>query len=243
MSFVQNHIQYLSGNAMAEINIKMRLGTDLLYNTKIHIDLEQTIIELKNCLCEKDETLDINGLIAVYCGENMLNERTLSSYELFDGATVHVFKDMEEIKVDLKKNITLFNSEINFDKSSLQTIFNKFLKHPSYKAKIMKLVEKENLNNIIIETPELNHDLAALTLLKHFDELVETSDSDTIDRIIKYHPALASAMCKIASTIIDEDSQVHFIKKILVSTVIYIIIEFFYLYVTGSNCKHEWISY
>lgn len=192
---------------MAEINVKMRLGTELLYNTKIRIDLEEPVINLKNKLCQKDETLIIKRIIVVYCGCVMEDNSPLYMYDLFDGATVHVFKEIKPEKI--VGPTPLSESDI----VKLGATFRSFSVNPAYRAALLKLNKPEVINNIILTTPGLNEDPVALTLLQHSELLVKLSDFEAAKRVADNHPALAAAALKIASAVEEEVSQVIFIKK------------------------------
>jgi hypothetical protein len=198
---------------MAIINVKVRKnsGMDLAYSTKIHIDMDQTVTDLKNYLYEKDNTLDLERLIIIYCGECLEDEETLTHYNLFDGATVHVYTDLKPAKSSMHSVL-----EAKPDKSLIESVFHAFLHFPSQRAKVMKLVEAENIHKIIIDTPELSEDPVAVTLLQHFELLAENYNAENIDRFINDNPALSLAIWRIGLTIFNKtDSQVNFIKIIL----------------------------
>jgi hypothetical protein len=191
---------------MAEINVKVRLGTDLLYNTKIRIDTGEPVINLKNKLCQKDESLSLKRMIIVYCGCVMEDNSPLFMYDLFDGATVHVYKDITP-----EKTVSPTPSSES-DIKKLVATFRSFLVNSSYRAALLKLNKPEVINKIIITTPGLNEDPVALTLLQHPELLVKLNDFESVKRITDNHPAFALAVMKIASAVQEEVSQVIFIK-------------------------------
>lgn len=196
----------------SEINLKVRLGTEVLYNTKMCIDLKQPVINLKNSMCRLDDTLVITRLTIIFCGCVMEDHSPLYMYDVFEGCTLHVFK---EIKPEKRVGAKALSET---DLKKLGDTFNSFSMNSSYRAAMVKLNKEEVLNNIILTTLGLNEDPVAITLLQHSELLMRPGEinTDAVKRIAENHPALVSAALKIATAVQEELLKVNFIKKNIV---------------------------
>lgn len=183
---------------MSLIYVKVRLAETTLYDTKVHVKLEEPVRLLKKKICEKDESLQEKLLIVVYCGHILEDCNSLYTYDLFEGAMVHVFKEIEHEKESPPKTFT------DSDLVKLGVAFRSLSLNSSYSRAMRKLTKPEAINNIILTTPGLNEDPVALTLLRHPELLVKLSDFEVVKRLSIDHPALASAALQIAASVHEE---------------------------------------
>jgi len=199
---------------MSEINLKVRFGTDTLYSTKVIIDLKETVIMLKTKICENDENLQESLIEIVYCGNIMDNSSTIYSYDVFEGATLHVYKRIKQEKSSEDKPM------VDGDLVKLGIAFRSLSFNSSYRGALVKLGKPEVINNIILTTPGLNNDPVALTLLQHSELLVKLSDFEVVKRISESHPSLASAALKIAAAVHEEVLQNNFSTDVLTRSIL-----------------------
>lgn len=205
----------LAGNLMSEINVKVRWRAQTLYDTKVIIEFEETVRVLKKKICEKDSSLQENLVEIIYCGCVMEDCNAIYMYDIFDGATVHVFKRDKCEKQTPNKPLT------DGDLVKLGVAFRSLTHNSSYRSALMKLSKPEVITNIIISTPGLNEDPVALTLLQHSELLVKLSDFDVLKRISESHPALAAAALQISAAVHEEVLQVILLYAINVHCTVY----------------------
>lgn len=192
--------------ARSKLMIILRLGTEVLYDTKITIDLKEPVRNLKNELCQMDDTLAVELLTAVYCGYVMEDHESLLTYELFDGATVHVFKEIKPEKIPDPKPLTF--SEMQ----SLIIAIQAIQPNSTYGAALDKLSDPQELLKFIIDNPGLNKDPVGITMLQHTEILSEYQEYLQVKKLADQHPALATALIKLAAQVKDADLSVRFIK-------------------------------
>lgn len=192
--------------AESEINVKVRLGTEVLYNTKIRIALELPVFKLKSKMCQFDDSLTLNRITIVYCGCVMDDNTPLYMYDIYDGATVHLFIEIKPEKIIGPQTIS------EPDIAKLGAAFRSISLNSPFKAALVKLTKPDVIHNIILTTPGLNEDPVGLTLLQHPEILSKINDYESVKRLADNHPALASAALKIASAVHEEDLQVKFVN-------------------------------
>lgn len=199
------------------INVKLRLGTMTMYTEKVYIDLQSPVSVLRNKMCEKDNTLNEKNFVIVYSGNVMEDGTPIYMYDVVNGATVHLFKQMKIDEPEPPKCI---------DKSSaglvkLGVAFRSLSLNSTYKCALMKISKAKMLSDLITSTPELSEDPVAITLLQHPELLVKLNDVALVKRIAENHPSLALAAIQISAVVHDQVVQVNLLK---------ILNAYFYLY-------------
>lgn len=195
-----------------EIYIQVRLGMETLFNTKVYMQPDETIRLLKIKICEKNENLDEKLLVAVFAGCVMEDSSPIKMYGLFKGAMVHVFKQIKHERPIPPKSLA------DVDLVRLGVAFRSLTMNSSYRSALMKFRKPEGLTNAILNVPGLNEDPIAITFLQHPELLVKLNDFEMVKRIAENHPALATAVLQIATTVHEEVLQVILIEKLMSST-------------------------
>lgn len=195
-------MQDLAGNVMSEINVKVRSGTQTLYNTKVLVKLEDPVSVLKKTICEKYEDLQESLLEAIYCGCVMEDCNPIYTYDVFRGATVHVYKKIPTVKPGPAKSLT------EADLGKLGVAVRSFTVNPAYRNSMMKHTTPEEISKVIINVPGLAEDPVAIALLFHSELLLKLGDFEVVKRLAQNHPALASAMLHLATVVFEEVLQV-----------------------------------
>lgn len=199
-------MQDLAGNVMSEINVKVRSGTQTLYNTKVLVKLEDPVSILKKKICEKYEDLQEPLLEAIYCGRIMEDCNPIYTYDVFRGATVHVYKKNPTEKPSPAKPLA------EADLIKLGVAVRSFTVNPAYRNSMIKHTSPEEISNIILNVPGLTEDPVAIALLLHSELLVKLGDYDVVKRLAQSHPALASAILHLATVAFEEVLQVILFK-------------------------------
>jgi len=174
-----------------------------LYDTKVYVDLNEPVRVLKSKICENDKDLHEDLIIVVYCGVDMENHNTISSYDVLEGCTVHVFKRIKQDPPSVRKTYS------DHDHIRLSVAFRSLGLNSSFTQAMGKLNKPEMINNLILTTPGLNEDPVAFTLLQHPELLCKVSEMDAVKRLIEISPALASVAINIASTVHEEFKVIH----------------------------------
>lgn len=199
------------------INVKFRLGTMTMFTEKVYIDLHSPVSVLRNKICEKDNTLNKNNFVMVYCGNIMEDRALIYLYDVIDGATVHLFKKM---KVDIPESPKSIDKS-NTGMAKLSVAFRSLSLNSSYKCALMKISKAKMLSDLITSTPELSEDPVAITLLQHPELLAKLNDVSLVKLIAETHPTLALAAIQISAAVHDQVVQVTLLK---------ILNAYFYLY-------------
>lgn len=218
-------MQDLAGNVMSEINVKVRLGTQTLYNTKVLVKLEEPVSVLKKKICEKVEELQEPLIEAVYCGCVMEDCNPIYTYDVFRGATVHVFKKIKTEQPSPPKPLA------EADLVKLGVAVRSFSVNPAYRNSMIKHTHPEDIVDIILRIPGLTEDPMAIALLHHSELLVKLGDFEVVKRLAQNHPALASAILHLATIAFEEVLQV-ILLKILETCQIKLIQILFYFFVS-----------
>lgn len=209
-------MQDLAGNVMSEINVKVRSGAQTLYNTKVMVKLEEPVSELKKKICEKDKELHEPLIEAVFCGCVMEDCNPIYTYDVFRGATVHVFKKIQTEKLPPPKPFT------DPDLIKLGVAFRSFTVNTAYRASLVKHTSPEEISSIILNVPGLAEDPVALALLQHSELLVKLGDFEVVKRLAQSHPVLAWAVLYLATVVHEEVMQVILLKSFKYNTHIYV---------------------
>lgn len=187
-----------------QVRIKLRMGTETLCNSQVYIELEDSVLVLKQKICTLDKDLNVDNFEVVYCGNVMEDSEIIGGYGVMNGVTVHVFKKIKhEIPITPK---TL--SEVELLK--LGVAFRALSLNSSYRNALLKLNKPEVISNIIMTTPGLSRDPVAITLLQHSELLVKLGDLEVVKKIAENHPALAEAAQHVAAAVHEEALQVNY---------------------------------
>lgn len=187
----------LARNVMSEINVKVRSRAQTLYNTKVLVNLEEPVSVLKKKICEKYETLQESLLEAIYCGCVLEDSHPIYSYNVFQGATVHVYKKTQTEKPSIAKPLD------EDDLVTLELAVCSLSLSPVYRKSIMKHTCPEEIVNVILNVPGLSEDPVAISLLPRFTLLVQLGNFD-VKCLAQNHPALASAILYLGSVAYEE---------------------------------------
>jgi len=177
------------------VYVKLRLESITKYTEKVYIDLQSHVSVLRRKICEKDNTLNKDNFIMVYCGNVMEDPDLISKHNLFNGATVHLFQ-----KVKIEKTqppITIDMSHAGLLK--LHHAFRSFSFNISLKSVRMGIDKDQIINDLIMKIPQLNKDPVAVSLLKHSDLLIRRNDIISLKNTVEEHPALALAVLEMSS--------------------------------------------
>jgi len=189
---------------MSLINVKLRLGTVTMYTEKVYLDLQSNVSVLRQKICQKDNTLTKDNFIMVYCGNVMEDSVPIYMYDIINGATVHLFKKMSVEKPEPPKAIDITNAGL----VKLGVAFRSLSLNISYKCALMKINKTKLINDLILNTPQLNEDPVAITFLQHSELLVKLNDVNMVKEIAEKHPALALAALQISTVVHEQVVQV-----------------------------------
>lgn len=195
---------------MSEINVKVRMGANFLYDLKVYVDLKENVSTLKNKICEycveNNKYMNKMLMVVMYCGLIMEDDLGLYTYELFHGATVHVY---QKIKPEKKPVPEPFDDSIV---NKLAKAFRLLLLNSTYRNSLLRLCKLDSINTLILNNPGLVDDPVAITLFQHPELLMKITDYDTIKRIAEKHPALASLIINVTGSAQREMMQVILLK-------------------------------
>jgi len=190
------------------INVKLRLGTTTMYTEKVYIDFQLPVSALRKKIREKDNSLEKVDFVMVYSGNIMEDRAPIYMYELINGATVHLFK---QIKIDITENPN-FVEYTNAGLAKLGTALRSLSLNSSYKCALMKISKTKMLNDLFTSVPELNYDPISITLLQHPELLVKLNDANMVNDIASSHIALSTAAIQISAFVHDQLVQVNLSK-------------------------------
>ncbi|XP_025200301.1 ubiquitin-like protein 7 [Melanaphis sacchari] len=197
------------------INVKLRLGTMTMYTEKVYIDLQSHVSVLRHKICEKDNTLNKDNFVMAYSGNIMEDSVPIYMYDIINGATVHLFKKVNLEKTQPLKYIDNSNSGL----MKLGVAFRSLSLNISYKCALMKINKIKLINDLLLNTPQLNEDPIAVTLLQHSELLVKVNDVGLVKRIAEKHPALALAALKISAVVREQVVQNHLASDVLARSI------------------------
>ncbi|VVC24378.1 UBA-like,Ubiquitin-related domain,Ubiquitin domain [Cinara cedri] len=179
---------------MSEINVQVRVGTNHIFNTKVYIDLNDTVLSLKKAICKIKEQIVLNRMTLMYCGIILEDSQPLHTYELFSGCTVFVF---QKIKTERKATFEPIN-DVTIGK--LARGFRSLLLNSEYRNSLSRLCRPEVIHILLHNNPGLVEDPIALTLFQHPELLMKITDYETIKNLAQNHPALASIILHVTET-------------------------------------------
>jgi len=181
----------------------------------LYIDLQSHVSVLRQKICEKDNTLNKENFIMVYCGNIMEDSIPIYMYDIINGATVHLFKKPNVEKPQPLKPIDNSNAGL----MKLGVAFRSLSLNLSYKCALMKINKTKLINDLILNTPQLNEDPVAITLLQHSELLVKLNDVNMVKQIAEKHPALALAALQMSSVVHEQMVQNHLASDVLARSI------------------------
>jgi len=187
---------------MTEINLIVRFRENVLYNTKIYVDLDDTVLMLKKKICEKDNSLRVNLIGIMYCGHIMEDEDTIKSYDISEDVTLHVYKCEEEKKPADVKRVE------DIDLEPLIPTLLSLSSHIIFKSLFMNMSKQEVIQNIILTTPGMIQDPIASTIIKYPKMFDKINSIEHVTHISKNHPALVTAALELADFVQNNASEV-----------------------------------
>jgi len=154
-------------------------------------------------MCEKDNTLKKGYFVIIYAGYVMEDRFTIRKYDVFNGASVHLFK---KIKEEYKEGTSKCVDYSSTGMAKLGVALRSLSLNNSYKCVLKEMNEAKMLSDHIISIPGLSRDPVAITLLQHPELLVDVNDS-SVQRIAESHPSLALAAIQIYEVVHDQVAQ------------------------------------
>lgn len=197
---------------MSEINVKVRMGGNFLYDIKMNVDFNLTVGKLKDKICaicnKQEKYMDSQFMLIMYCGLALADDACLHTYKLFPGVTIHVYQqikpEMAVIPDKLDHSIV-----INLAKS-----FRALLLNSTYRSSFLRLSKLDTLNMFLFNHPNMITDPVAVTLFQHPELLMKMTDCKCIKRLTELHPALAALIINIGIPAHRETLQVILLKII-----------------------------
>jgi len=190
------------------INVKARMGPVTLYTEKVSIDLQSHVSVLKDKMREKDDCLGTDNFIMTYSGNVMEDSVPIYMYDIFSGATVHLYKKLKIEKYKPVNGISTRDSEL----VKLGVALRSLSLNLSYKCAFMKMNKTRVINDLVYNTPQFSEDPVGITLLQHSELLLKLNDLDLVKRIVENHPGLASVAIQVSSIAYNQDVQVTLLK-------------------------------
>ncbi|KAL5240602.1 hypothetical protein ACI65C_008012 [Semiaphis heraclei] len=190
------------------INVKLRLGTMTMYTEKVYIDFQLPVSALRKKIREKDNNLEKVDFVMVYSGNIMEDRAPIYMYEVINGSTVHLFKQM---KMDLTESPNTVDTS-NAGIVKLGIALRSLSLNSSYKCALMKISKTKMLNDLITSFPELSDDPIAITLIQHPELLAKLNDFKSVYNIAVNHTGLALAAIQISAVVHDQLVQVNLSK-------------------------------
>lgn len=202
---------------MSRVFATQHIESTTLPAKEVNIGMEETLGVLRKKISSIDDGIPEDSFKICY-NKNILtdNSKTLSSYGIFDGATVHVYRDIRpHSQAEPSESITREFSED--DVSKLDLVFRLLsLKKSSFKNTWKKLTPHEFIINLISTVPELNvlnTDVTAITILQHPELLGSLAGPGCGKDFSISQPILAIAILEIA-TAVNEELEVICLKTI-----------------------------
>lgn len=181
----------------AMLQVKVCLGTRILYNTMVMVKLCEPVATLKKKICEKLSCLsDLQEprVVAVFKGKVMQDGRTLRDYGVARGNTVYVFKIIQTEITSPGKQVT------KTDWDNLVSATLSFKVNPAFQKSMMNLTSPDEIFNIILNVPDLNDDLVSIALLPLSELLAILMDTNVLLPLTHRHPALALSVLHLATS-------------------------------------------
>lgn len=183
-----------------ELNVKIRSYGHANRTTKVNVDAQDPAVTLKKKICEKVEGLQEDMMVVTYCGSVMEDSSPVISYEVFDGATVHVYKQNKHEKETIPPPEDYDERDLIRLSVALRSLASN---SPYYRVLTGKTTQSKR-NELILEYPGLATDPIALTLLLHPELLAKAGDVDVLKRLQDQHPTLLQVMTDIYLTVTND---------------------------------------
>jgi len=186
------------------IIVKALVGPSTLYTAKVYIDLQSHVSVLKDKLRETDKCLGTDNFIMTYSGNVMEDSVPIYMYDIFSGATVHLYK---KLKIEKIKPVPTVGTRQQ-DLVRLGVALRSLSLNLSYKCAFMKVNKTKIINDLIYNSPKLCEDPVGITLLQHSELLLKLNDLGLVKRIAENHPGLATVAFQVSSIAYNQDVQV-----------------------------------
>lgn len=186
------------------IIVKARLGPGTLYTERVSVDLQSHVSVLKDKMRKKDLSLGTDNFIMTYSGNVMEDSVPIYMYDIFSGATVHLFK---KLKIEKNKQVYRVSTK-NPELVRLGVALRSLSLNLSYKCAFMKVNKAKIINDLIYNTPKLTEDPVGITLLQHSELLLKLNDLSLVKRIVDNHPGLAAVAFQVSTIAYNQDVQV-----------------------------------
>ncbi|CAH1988923.1 unnamed protein product [Acanthoscelides obtectus] len=132
----------------------------------------------------------------IYCGQKLQNHKSLSSYGVKSGATIHIFHKINEEQVNEQKPDPGF-----------VTSFRTLSLLAGYKNILQRFVRRDMLEKLIESTPGLLEDPGAMAIVQDPELIVHLLDLDNVAEIVAEHPILMHAANNILKIAQEEASD------------------------------------
>ncbi|KAI0215017.1 hypothetical protein LSAT2_032965 [Lamellibrachia satsuma] len=137
----------------------------------------------------------VKGVNLLYDGQSLRDDKSLDSYRIHPGITVHA---MKKIKPAL---VTVDAADTESVRRAVNTL-QVSLANPVFRNMVEQMLAKpETLNNLITSTPGLDDDPIAMAILQTPEFLTMWAESDKIQRLIESHPTLGQAAVIVLSSV------------------------------------------
>nr|CAH7724760.1 unnamed protein product [Callosobruchus chinensis] len=160
------------------------------------IDLDSKVVDFKT----KTQNLinkDFSTLELVYCGQKLQNNKSLSSYGVKPGATIHIFQKVKE-----KDPVSDKKSDPGF-----VTSFRTLTLLAGYRNALQRFSRRDTLEKLIQSTPGLLEDPGAIAIIQDPELLVHLLDVDNVSEIVMEHPVLMHAANNMLKIVQEEASD------------------------------------
>lgn len=189
--------------ALLYINVKFTPGFQPNERHRISgINLRGLVENLKEKIC-KEINMSVGDTELICFGKRLKPEKTIESYGIKNGTTIHVIKKQYNDLEPVPSVKTLSQVEIH----QLVVALRSALVNPAFRTMLNNLSKPESMESIIAATPGLAEDPVAIAILQDFDLLMLVSDPTHIHRVVEMHPSLAEAVTHIAAAFHEDVSS------------------------------------
>lgn len=200
-----------------ELNVKVRFRGQSPRSTKVNVGSEDPALALKKKICEKIDDLEENMMVVTYGGCELDDNSLVCSYDLFDGATVHVYKRYENESKTIKTPKVYSENEL----IRLGIAFRSLASNSALSRLLLSKTTSTNRNDLILQYPELAKDPVVFTLLQYPSFLSKLGDIEVLRRLVDEHPLLIQIIYDINASV-PSDLQVIQSKSLNASFMLYL---------------------
>ncbi|KAK2174396.1 hypothetical protein NP493_802g02013 [Ridgeia piscesae] len=178
---------------MTTVNVLNRT-TGKRTRVKVDVDFTGNVAAMKRNISKAlefpQEELDL-----LYAGQSLKDDKSLDSYRIHPGITVHVMKKIKPPKITAEVADTeSVRRAINTLQASLAS--------PVFRNMVEQMLAKpETLDNLIENTPGLDEDPIAMAILQTPEFLTMWAESDKVQRLIDSHPTLGQAAVIVLTSV------------------------------------------